>query len=137
MNVQGVHPMSVPFATTSPMFYSMKKQTGYTFANRQMFDEMRAPITIGNDCWIGCRVFAAGGLTIGDGAVVLSGAVLTKNVPPYAVVGGVPAEVIKYRYDDETIRFLLETKWWNQPISWLEENWEALCDIEKLKSLLK
>lgn len=136
MNVQGVHPLSEPFATTSPMFYSLNKQTSTTFAKKQMFDEMRAPIRIGNDCWIGCRVFANGGLTIGDGAVVLSGAVLTKDVPPYAIVGGVPAKILKYRYDQETIGFLLETKWWEKPITFLEENWEALCDIEKLKVLL-
>lgn len=133
MNVQGVHPTTSPFATTSPMFYSLKKQSMTTFAERQMFDEMRESIKIGNDCWIGCRVFATGGLTIGDGAVVLSGAVLTKDVPPYAIVGGVPAKVLSFRYDEETIDFLLKHKWWDKPIPWLKENWELLCNIDKLK----
>lgn len=137
MNVQGVHPTAAPFATTSPMFYSLKKQTMTTFAERQMFNEMRDPIKIGNDCWIGCRVFAVGGLTISDGAVVLSGSVLTKDVPPYAIVGGVPAKIISYRYDDDTIKFLLDHKWWDKPLPWLKENWELLCDINKLKDELK
>ena len=136
-NAQGIHPFTTPYATTSPMFFSLKKQTGITFAKEQLFDEMRAPITIGNDCWIGQRAFFVGGLSIGDGAVVLAGAVVTKDVPPYAIVGGVPAKVLKYRYDEETIKFLLEKKWWNMPIEWLKENSALLCDIDKLKEVLK
>lgn len=136
-NVQGVHPIGIPYATTSPMFFSLKKQTGTTFAKRQLFDEMRAPISIGNDCWIGQRTFFVGGLTIGDGAVVLAGSVVTKDVPPYAIVGGVPAKILKYRYDEETIHFLMEKKWWNMSIEWLKENSELLCDINKLKEVLQ
>jgi acetyltransferase-like isoleucine patch superfamily enzyme len=136
-NAQGVHPITAPYATTSPMFFSLKKQSGITFAKKQFFDEMRAPISIGNDCWIGQRVFFVGGLTIGDGAVVLAGAVVTKDVPPYAIVGGVPAKILKYRYDEETIQFLLEKKWWNMPLEWLKENSALLCDIDKLKETLK
>lgn len=135
-NAQGVHPITTPYATTSPMFFSLKKQSGITFAKEQLFDEMRAPINIGNDCWIGQGAFFVGGLTIGDGAVVLAGAVVTKDVPPYAIVGGVPAKVVRHRFDEETIRFLLQTKWWNMPIEWLKENSELLCDIEKLKQVL-
>ena len=135
-NAQGVHPITTPYATTSPMFFSLKKQAGITFAKEQLFDEMKSPIQIGNDCWIGQRAFFVGGLTVGDGAVVLAGAIVTKDVPPYAVVGGVPAKVLKYRYDEETIAFLLEKKWWSMPIDWLKENSELLCDIEKLKDVL-
>lgn len=135
-NAQGVHPITVPYVTTSPMFFSLKKQSGITFAKEQLFDEMRAPISIGNDCWIGQRVFFVGGLTIGDGAVVLAGAVVTKDVPPYAIVGGVPAKILKYRYDEKTIKFLLEKKWWNMPIEWLRENSDLFCDIDKLKAVL-
>lgn len=136
-NAQGVHPITSPYVTTSPMFFSLKKQSGITFAKKQLFDEMRAPISIGNDCWIGQRAFFVGGLTIGDGAVVLAGAVVTKDVPPYAIVGGVPAKILKYRYDEETIQFLLEKKWWNMPVEWLKENSALLCDIDKLKETLK
>lgn len=136
-NAQGVHPIGSPYATTSPMFFSLKKQSGITFAKKQLFDEMRAPISIGSDCWIGQRAFFVGGLSIGDGAVVLAGAVVTKDVPPYAIVGGVPAKILKYRYDEETIQFLLEKKWWNMPVEWLKENSALLCDIDKLKEILK
>lgn len=129
----GVHPFTLPFATTCPMFFSTRRQNGKTFANRAMFEEFRPLVTIGNDVWIGENVFISGGNTIGDGAVVLAGAVVVDDVPPYAVVGGVPAKIIRYRYDEETIKFLLEFKWWNKDLDWLKENWALLCDIEKLK----
>ena len=132
----GLHPISFPYATTSPMFFSILKQTGKTFANRQIFNELREPSQIGNDVWIGENVFFVGGITIGDGAVVLAGAVVTKDVPPYAVVGGIPAKVIKYRYDEEIIQFLQETKWWDKDIDWLKENWELMCDMNELKKYL-
>ena len=127
----GVHPLYKPFATTSPMFYSTQKQSGVTFADRMIFQEFSAPTNIGNDVWVGENAFFVGGVTIGDGAVVLAGAVVTKNVPPYAVVGGVPAKVINYRYDEETILFLLNIKWWDKDREWLSEHWELLSDVEK------
>lgn len=136
MSTRGIHPYQAPFATTSPMFYSLRKQAMETFASEQRFEEIVPPTKIGNDCWIGSRVFLVGGISVGDGAVVLSGAVVTKDVPPYAVVGGVPAKVIKYRYDDDTIAWLLRTRWWDMPIEWLRSHAELLCDIEKLKKEL-
>ena len=133
---QGIHPTETPFATTSPVFYSLRKQSMVTFATEQRFEELRPPIRIGNDCWIGTRAFLAGGVTVGDGAVILSGAVVTKDVPPYAIVGGVPARVLRYRYDEETISFLLRTTWWNKSLDWLRSNSHLLCDIKQLKTIL-
>lgn len=89
---------------------------------------------IGSDCWIGYDVKVVQGVKIGDGAMVLTGAVVTKDVPPYAIVGGVPAKVMKYRFDEETINFLLECKWWNNKIEWFSKNWLYLSNIEKLKN---
>lgn len=132
----GTHPISQPYATTSPMFFSLLRQSMVTFATEQRFQEIFPPVQIGNDCWIGNNVQIVGGIVIGDGAVLLTGAVVTKNVPPYAVVGGVPAKILKYRYDDETIAWLLKARWWDKPIDWLRENWKLLCDIEKLKEAL-
>ena len=74
-------------------------------------------VKIGNDVWIGRGAFVKGGVTIGDGAVVAAHAVVTKDVPPYAIVGGVPAKVIRYRFDEETIKELLELKWWNYDLA--------------------
>lgn len=77
--------------------------------------EKLAPIHIGNDVWIGNDVIIFGGLTVGDGAVIGAGAIVTHDVPPYAVVAGVPAKVIKYRFDAKTIKDLLKLKWWDRP----------------------
>ena len=135
-NAQGVHPISNPYVSTSPMFFSLRKQTGKTFAQKQLFEEMKEPIEIGHDCWIGQRAFIVGGVKIGTGAVVLAGAVVTKDVPPYAVVGGVPARILKYRYDEETIDFLLRSEWWNMPIEWLEANYELFSNIDEFKRII-
>lgn len=99
--------------------------------------ERKYALEIGNDVWIGQNVFLIGGIHVGDGAVILAGAVVTKDVPAYAIVGGVPAKIVKYRYDDETIEFFLNIKWWNNSGEWYKEHWELLCDIEKLKKYYK
>lgn len=139
----GRHPYSYPYVTTAPCFYSLnpnKAQNGDTFAKYQSFNEMvyadeeKHPIIIGNDCWIGERVFITGGVTIGDGAVVLANAVVTKDVPAYAIVGGIPARIMKYRYSIEDIQFLLQTQWWNMPQNWIKANWELFSNFEKFKN---
>ena len=142
--VAGRHAYQAPFATTCPMFFSLNpnhSQSGSTFATEQMFEELKfavpekqLDVEIGNDVWIGERAMIIGGVHIADGAVVLAGAVVTKNVPPYAIVGGVPAKIIRYRYDEETISFLLQTQWWNNTEEWFKENWKLLTDIDKLKA---
>jgi len=89
------------------------------------------PIVIGNDVWIGYGATIMANVTIGDGAVIASNAIVTKDVPPYAVVGGVPAKIIKYRFDPETIEKLLEMKWWDWPEEKIVENLPTLLDKPK------
>ena len=132
----GTHPYTTPFATTSPMFYSLWKQAMITFAKKQMYDELLLPVVIGNDVWIGDRAYIVGGHCIGDGAIILSGAVVTKDIPPYAIVGGVPATIIRFRYDQKTIQWLQNIQWWNKSLDWLRANSELLCDLGKLKIAL-
>ena len=140
----GVHPYKLPYVTTSPSFYSLNlnhSQNGSTFAKQQMFKEHmfvdndnKWIVNIGHDCWIGEHVFMVGGVTVNNGAVVLAHAVVTKDVPPYAIVGGIPAKVIGYRYDEETIAFLLKKCWWNNEIKWFEKHWMLLNDMNLLKA---
>ncbi len=70
-------------------------------------------VTIGNDVWIGCNATILSGVTIGDGAVIGARAVVAKNVPPYAIVVGNPARIIRYRFDEATVKKLLQIAWWN------------------------
>jgi hypothetical protein len=72
-------------------------------------------VVVGNDVWIGYGETLLGGVTVGDGAVLGARALITKDVPPYAIVGGVPAKVIRYRFHPEEIEKLLESKWWDLP----------------------
>lgn len=136
----GIHPYKEPFVTTAPCFYSLASQNGGTFANKQILEEQRYSdingkyaITIGNDVWICEGAFINGGIHISDGAVVLAHAVVTKDVPPYAIVGGIPAKILDYRYDEKTIEWLLKIKWWNNKKEWFKKNWELMSDIDKLK----
>lgn len=89
-------------------------------------------VRIGNDVWIGEEVKIKGGVTIGDGAVVAARAVVTRDVPPYAIVGGVPARIIRYRFPEELIQRLQATRWWDYPLDALAafqfEDPERFCD---------
>lgn len=138
MTVAGNHPIN-EFASIHPAFSSTKTQGGKSFVARNKFDEFdyidknkKISVKIGNDVWIGARVTILEKIAIGDGAVIAAGAVVTKDVPPYAIVGGVPARIIKYRYDDETIAKLLKLKWWNKSMSWLKKHAEQFEDVQCL-----
>lgn len=86
----------------------------------------KGDIVIGNDVWIGYEAVILAGVTIGDGAVIGARAVVTKDVAPYTVVGGVPARPVKKRFSDGTIQRLLELRWWDWPKERIRENLEAI-----------
>ena len=94
----------------------------------------KGDITIGNDVWIGYRATIMAGVTIGDGAIIAANATVTKDVAPYAIVGGNPAMEIRKRFSDEKIGRLLDIKWWDWPIEKITENVQLLTgnDVEKL-----
>jgi virginiamycin A acetyltransferase len=95
-------------------------------------ENIKSAPCIGNDVWIADGAVIYGGVTIHDGAVVAGSAVVTKDVPPYAVVGGNPARILKYRFDAETVKRLYETSWWDLPHDLVcKELAPLLNDIEK------
>lgn len=133
----GNHPTQT-FVSTHPAFFSTRAQCGITFTAENKFQEFASPlpcnpkysISIGNDVWIGAKVILLDGVKIGDGAVVASGALVNKDIEPYTVVGGVPAKIIKKRFNSNAIDFLLTFKWWDKDIAWLKENAKSFRDIE-------
>lgn len=110
----GRHPIHLK--STFPGFYS--DNNSYYGTEKEYLNpiENYLPIEIGNDVWIGTRAMILDGVKVGDGAVIAAGAVVTKDVPPYAIVGGVPAKVIRYRFNESEIEKMLNEKWWDSPI---------------------
>lgn len=134
--VSGQHPTNT-IASIHPAFYSSRGQMGFTYVTEDKFEEHRFvdgnyKVMIGNDVWIGAYTKILEGITIGDGAIVAAGAVVTHDVPPYAIVGGVPAKVIKYRFDSETVSKLLELKWWDRGEEWLRDHANEFENVELL-----
>lgn len=107
----GAHPMD--WKSTHRMFYSDAYMPWRRFKGICSFAESKRT-KIGSDVWIGARTVVLDGVSVGDGAVIAAGSVVVKDVPPYAIVGGVPARVIKYRFDSSTVNSLLEERWWDQ-----------------------
>lgn len=94
---------------------------GHWKANWNLPQDIRYVI-VGNDVWIGTRAILLPEVKVGDGAIVGAGAVVTHNVPPYAIVVGVPAKVIGFRYSKEQIDKLLKIAWWNWGINKIRAN---------------
>ncbi|MEY8232011.1 CatB-related O-acetyltransferase [Oscillospiraceae bacterium 50-16] len=97
----------------------------------------RGDIVIGNDVWIGYEAVVLAGVTIGDGAVIGTRAVVTRDVPPYTIVGGVPAKLIRTRFPEKTIQQLLELRWWDWPPERVASGIDAIQsgDLEALRRL--
>lgn len=133
----GNHPMD--YVSTSPYTYSPIK---HSFVQEKKFENeffytdgsKRYLCEIGNDVWIGTNALLVCGskaLHIGDGAVIAAGAVVTNDVPPYAIVAGCPAKILRYRFSEQIIDRLRQEEWWNKNQQWLYEHVEKFSEPEK------
>ena len=106
-----------------PIFF---EKWGLDVTNITSAWDNKGDIVIGNDVWIGYEAVVLSGVTIGDGAIIGTRAVVKKDVPPYTIVGGIPAKPIRKRFSDEVISKLLELQWWNWPENRIKENIDAI-----------
>ena len=123
----GLHPTNG--ISTAPMFYSTAKQNGMTLCSNNKVEESKQTI-IGNDVFIGANVTVLDGVRIGNGAVIGAGAVVNTDIPPYAIAVGVPAKVVKYRFDEQTVERLQKKQWWNGSEEELKKVERAFWDVE-------
>ena len=127
----GEHPLD-RLSTSDCFYYPVWKVTDEDLRNN--FNSKK--VIIHNDVWIGTKVIILAGVQIGNGAVIAAGAIVTKNVPDYAIVGGVPATIIRYRFSSESIESLLESKWWERDANKLKSVWnekDINSSIKRLK----
>lgn len=132
----GKHPTKT-FASIHPAFYAKTHSIGFSYVDKQKFEEhdliqSNWGVVIGNDVWIGANVTLLEGVNIGDGSIIAAGAVVTKDVPPYAIVGGVPAKVLDFRFSDDKIQWLMQKKWWDKPEGWIKEKADYFENIDFL-----
>lgn len=136
-----VHPSS-KYVSTHPAFLSTKKQAGFTFVKETKFEESKFlnkenKIIIENDVWIGNDVKIMDGVKIGNGAIIGLGSVVTKDIEPYSIVVGVPAKVLKKRFSEDEIKFLLEFKWWEKDFKWLMQHKQYFNNVTEFCNNIK
>jgi acetyltransferase-like isoleucine patch superfamily enzyme len=115
----GEHPVR-NYVSSHPAFYSTLAQAGITFSDQDYVEEI-PHTSIGHNVWIGTRAVVRAGVRIGDGAVIAAGAVVVSDVEPYTIVGGVPAKLIRPRFEPSELEVIQQTDWWN----WSEEKLRA------------
>jgi acetyltransferase-like isoleucine patch superfamily enzyme len=123
----GVVPHPLNFISTSPLLYA--KRRGWV--NQDLYNEKEnGYVEIGNDVLISANVTILAGVKIGDGAVVGANSFINKDVPPYAIVAGIPGKILRYRFPEETIKLLSQIKWWNLSKQELLHKAEKFNDVE-------
>ena len=135
--VQGQHPTK-KFVSVHPMFYSTQSVIRKSYVQNSIFDEYKYTqngyvIEVGNDVWIGDGATIMEGVCIADGTIIASGANVVKDTEPYSIVGGNPARLIRYRFNEDQIDFLIKLQWWNKEEGWIEEHAKYFDDIKRFQ----
>ena len=139
--VSGRHPTR-DFVSIHPVFYSANPSIGFSYVSSDKYEEIhyavddgreRYAVEIGNDVWIGAGVTIVDGVTIGDGAVVGANSLVLKDVEPYSIVAGTPAQIIRKRFSDEDIEYLLRARWWNLDEQILRQYADCFENMEQFK----
>lgn len=139
----GLGDHTLNMVSTSPLFYSAHSLLPENFLTEslplpeQTIGDTNYKVIIGNDVWMGYNVCVKEGVTIGDGAIIGAKSLVTRDIPPYAIAVGTPAKVIKYRFPPEQIRKLLEMKWWDRDIHWLQDNASLFGDPQTFISYMQ
>ncbi len=112
---------------------------GHTWADAPLHSVSKGDTVIGNDVWIGNAVTFMPGVTVGDGAIIGANSVVAKNVSPYSIVGGNPAELIRLRFDEATVETLCALKWWDWPVEQITRHLNVITsgDVESLRKVHK
>jgi acetyltransferase-like isoleucine patch superfamily enzyme len=129
----GLH--NIESVTTHPAFYLLNTPLVVKFPNRDLFEIKKKVTIIENDVWIGENVIIMDGVNVGTGSIIAAGAIVTKDIPPYTICGGIPAKIIRNRFSKEDIEFLLESNWWNWSIEKIKSNHLAFQSIELFKKI--
>jgi acetyltransferase-like isoleucine patch superfamily enzyme len=102
---------------------------GYDLVPEDQHEDLTRTI-LGHDVWVGHGAIVKGGISIGHGSIIGAGAVVTHDVPPYAVVAGVPARLLRYRFEPQIIDTLLASRWWERDLEWLRSHAAEMRDVE-------
>lgn len=129
----GVH--HIYGVSTHPAFYLHNTPLVKKYSATDLFEPFKR-VVIGADVWLGERAVVLDGVTIGTGAIIAAGAIVTKDVEPYAIVGGCPAKFIKYRFDEQTREALLKSEWWEKDENWLAANHQKFNNPVELLNLI-
>ncbi len=134
----GEHPSD--FVSTHPAFYSPSEQAGFTFVSQSHFTEYPTiegstyQVIVGHDVWMGNRVIVMNGVRVGHGAIIGAGALLTRDAEPYGIYAGIPARLLRHRFDEPTRRALLASAWWEKDWDWLRAHAHLFPDVERFLS---
>jgi len=135
----GKHPIN--FISTSPLFYSPNNPLRKVLTKELKFIDNMS-VTIGNDVWIGANVIILDGVNIGNGAIIGANSVVTKNIEPFSIVGGVPGKEIRKRFSEDIIKAIESSKWWDMPFLFFRNEkvksiFSKVIDEDSILSLLE